>query len=102
MAIKIGVIGVSGHASNQVKVVLARAARKIMPDVPAVQWVQPEPAWSWFINAHCSQCGCRLRTDDKNIWCSSLFHPWHESKEDFMRLAKQTTMDGKPYWRRTI
>jgi hypothetical protein len=94
MAIKIQQVPVQVTAQK-----IVRVARKIAPLLSAMRWERPEPAFSWFLNSHCS-CGCRLSTDDKYVWCSSVFHEWHESKSDFMKSMRIEKQYGVEYLRR--
>lgn len=48
---------------------------------------KPEGAANgWYINCHC-KCGCRMRTNDKLVWCSGADCSVIMTKERFIRLA---------------
>jgi hypothetical protein len=93
-----GVCRINGNNTGIPEWPPKRVAVKI---TPAVAWVRPEPMVSWYLNSHCS-CGCRLSTDNKDVWCSSIFHEWHESKASFMANIKQENKNGAVYMRRFV
>ena len=53
--------------------------------------VKPDSVFSWWLNAWC-ECGCRLRTDNKLVWCSKIGCNQIETKQAFL---DRTGFDGQ-------
>jgi hypothetical protein len=50
----------------------------------AIKIVQkPTNGYSWYLNCLCS-CGCRLRTDNAQVWCSGVKCNYLVDKEKFL------------------
>lgn len=55
-----------------------------LPQRQATKLVQkPSVHFSWFLNEHCN-CGCRLCTDNKLVWCSGVNCNQVETKQQFV------------------
>jgi hypothetical protein len=53
--------------------------------------VKGDAIYSWFLNSY-HECGCRLRTDNKLVWCSGVECNHIETKQSFL---DRTGFDGK-------
>jgi len=61
-----------------IKIIQQLPQRKAMKKID-----KPNNTYSWFINQHCI-CGCRLRTDNKQVWCSGVNCNYMISKQNFL------------------
>ena len=60
------------------------AVKIITPERKATKLlVKPDAIFSWFLSSYC-KCGCKLRTDNKLVWCSGVNCNYIETKQAFI------------------